>query len=334
MHTSALLLFLLTSTSSAAPPPSATSPVWSTFPPVVAGPTTSVTRVGASTAATAACPDDDEWVATSQPSACVHIATHRPRRVDGDVVPTLVVFLHADLYPVVLDSGFLRWLARTAPQAVVVGLLRPGFRDADGHETPVVARHGFGDAYLREDALVVGGAIAALKDRHHARRVVVVGSSGGAAIAANVAALSAGLVDDAVVASCPCDLAAWREHRVQTSPTEALASAWRQPFRSLSPLSTAPLVPATTRVTLIAGERDANTPPSVHGTYLTALQTSGVGASLHVVDGSGHGVLDAPRARQLVREILDASSTTSLASVGIDAAPGAGFGAPSVRDAP
>jgi pimeloyl-ACP methyl ester carboxylesterase len=270
----------------------------------------------------------------------VHIATHRPRRVDHDGAPPLVVFLHADLYPVVLDSGFVRWLAQAAPQAVVVGLLRPGFRDADGHETPVAARPGFGDAYQRDDALVVGQAIAALKARHHAGRVVVVGSSGGAAIAANVAALSAGLIDDAVVASCPCDLAAWRDHRAQTSANAALAAMWRRPFRSLSPLSTASLVPTTTRVTLIAGERDDNTPPSVHATYRAALQAAGVDASLTIVDGSGHGVLDAPRARQLVRAILDASSTTSLASATVDANAGirstarAGYGAPAVRDVP
>jgi pimeloyl-ACP methyl ester carboxylesterase len=355
MNTTALLLLLTTTALSATPaPPSsvsssvssapslAPSPIWASFPPVMAAP---VRASWSTRSAPVVCPDDDAWVATVQTPSCVRIATHRPRRPSsGGGAPTLVVYLHADLYPVVLDSGFLRFLAGAAPQAVVVGMLRPGFRDVDGDETRAVGQHGFGDAYLRSDALVVGEAIAALKARHGARRVVVIGASGGAAIAANVAALSPGLVDDAVVASCPCDLASWREHRGRTSADAVAAARWQRPFRSLSPRSTASLVPATTRVTLIAGERDDNTPPAVHAPYLAALQAAGVDASLIVVHGSGHAVLDAPRARHLIRGVL-APSSSSLASPSLaSAATGAlvagsaavrgGVGTPSVRDAP
>jgi dienelactone hydrolase len=351
MHTTALLLTLLAAT----PAPAS---IWSTFPPVRAGaPTTATAKstapepaAAAATATPTPCPDDDEWVTTTQPASCVHVVTHRPRRTPRAGAATLVVYLHADLYPVVLDSSVVRWMASEAPEAVVVSMLRPGSRDADGHETKAVARHGFGDAYLREDALVVGAAITALKEKHQARRVVVVGLSGGAAIAANVAGLFAGLVDDAVVAACPCDLAAWREHRATTSRSEAWRAEWRAPFRSLSPVTMASHVASTTRVTLVAGARDRNTPPTIHEGYQAALHAAGVDATLAIVDDTGHGVLDSPRARALLSDVLARSThiahasdagvrkaplhqTTSLATA-VSGHRRAGLRSPSVRDAP
>jgi pimeloyl-ACP methyl ester carboxylesterase len=108
--------------------------------------------------------------------------------------------------------------------------------------------------------------------------VVYVGHSGGAAIGGVLIGRRRGLVDAAVLVSCPCDIDRWNSgHK-------------REPWtRSLSPSMFAHRVPTETQVVAITGERDANTPPALARSYVAKLSERGVSARAVIVDGASHG---------------------------------------------
>jgi pimeloyl-ACP methyl ester carboxylesterase len=228
--------------------------------------------------ARAACPADSsiaEWVfggGLCQAAATSGAATAGPS-------PTLVVVVHGDIS----DGGaatyhvaFAKTLVR--PGAVVVALTRPGYTDDRGR---VSEGHTYGrqDNYTRGNIAAVGGAIAALKSHYRPRRVIYVGHSGGAAIGGVLIGKSRGLIDAAVLVSCPCDIPRWLRERRQP--------AWRN---SESPSHYAARVPRGTRVVVIAGESDMNTFPAQASGYVGALQRRGIDARFVQVEGAGHGL--------------------------------------------
>jgi pimeloyl-ACP methyl ester carboxylesterase len=193
--------------------------------------------------------------------------------------PLLIVVVHGDIS----DGGaatyhveFARTLAR--PGAIVVALTRPGYTDNRG-------RRSEGHTYRRQDnytpdnIAAVGGAIAALKTHYHPRRVIYIGHSGGAAIGGVLIGKSRGLIDAALLVSCPCDIPRWLRERRQP--------AWT---RSVSPSRYAARVPSTARVTVVAGENDANTFPAQASSYAGSLKRRSVDARFVQVPGAGHGL--------------------------------------------
>ncbi len=193
--------------------------------------------------------------------------------------PTLIVVVHGDIS----DGGaatyhvaFAETLAR--PGAIVVALTRPGYTDDQGR---VSEGHALGrrDNYTPRNIAAVGGAIAALKSHYRPRRVIYLGHSGGAAIGGVLIGKARGLIDAAVLVSCPCDIPRWLRERHQP--------AWQ---RSVSPSLYGPRVPPTTRVTVIAGEADTNTFPAQAEDYVKRLARRGVDARFVVVEGAGHGL--------------------------------------------
>jgi pimeloyl-ACP methyl ester carboxylesterase len=192
---------------------------------------------------------------------------------------TLIVVVHGDIS----DGGaatyhiaFAETLAR--PGAIVVALTRPGYPDDQGRisEGHTLGRH---DNYTPRNIAAVGGAIAALKHYYGPRRVIYVGHSGGAAIGGVLIGRSHGLIDAAVLISCPCDIPRWLRERRQP--------AWR---RSESPSFHAGRVPRATWVAVIAGEADTNTFPAQAEDYVKRLTRRGVDARFVVVEGAGHGL--------------------------------------------
>jgi pimeloyl-ACP methyl ester carboxylesterase len=109
--------------------------------------------------------------------------------------------------------------------------------------------------------------------------VIYVGHSGGAAIGGVLIGKARGLIDAAVLVSCPCDIPRWLRERHQP--------AWR---RSVSPSLYGPRVPRTTRVAVIAGETDLNTFPAQAEDYVRRLARRGVDARFILVAGAGHGL--------------------------------------------
>lgn len=98
-----------------------------------------------------------------------------------------------------------------AGNVISVGLIRPGYPDGSGDASSVAPGHGGrSDHYTRENVSEVASAIRNLKKRYATKRVTVIGHSGGAATTAIMLGMEPGLVDSALLVSCPCDLAAWR----------------------------------------------------------------------------------------------------------------------------
>jgi pimeloyl-ACP methyl ester carboxylesterase len=227
-------------------------------------------------AAHAACPPDSritDWVLGN--GLCLAAKTFG---AEGDAA-TLIVVVHGDIS----DGGaatyhvaFAQTLAR--PGAIVVALTRPGYTDGQGR---VSQGNTFGrlDNYTPANVAAVGGAIAALRNYHRPRRVIYVGHSGGAAIGGVLIGRARGLIDAAVLVSCPCDIPRWLRERHQP--------AWQ---RSLSPSLHGPRVPRATRVAVIAGDADTNTFPAQAEDYVKGLARRGVDARFILLQGAGHGL--------------------------------------------
>lgn len=192
--------------------------------------------------------------------------------------PLLVVVVHGDISDggrATYHATFARRIAR--PGLVAVALMRPGYADAEGRTSDgdLLGRY---DNYTSQVVTAVGGAVAALRRHYRARRVVYIGHSGGAAIGGVLIGRRPGLVDDALLVSCPCDLSAW------------LRSRGRPPWRrSLSPSGFVHKVSPTTRVLAMTGEDDVNTLPDLARAYAAALARRGITAAAEIVPGAGHG---------------------------------------------
>jgi len=192
--------------------------------------------------------------------------------------PVLIVVVHGDISDggaATYHARFARTLAR--PGVVAVALIRPGYWDATGRksEGDTLGRE---DNYTAANIAAIGGAIDALKKHYGAARVIYVGHSGGAAIGGVLIARRHGLIDAAVLVSCPCDIPRWvKTHRYKP---------WT---RSLSPAFYAYRVPAATEVVAITGVADENTQPALAADYVASLRKRGVRARFEAVEGAGHG---------------------------------------------
>ena len=162
----------------------------------------------------------------------------------------------------------------------MVALTRPGYTDDQGR---ISEGHTLGrrDNYTPRNIAAVGGAIAALKSHYRPRRVIYLGHSGGAAIGGVLIGKSRGLIDAAVLVSCPCDIPRWLRERHQP--------AWQ---RSVSPSLYGPrAVPRSHAVTVDRGRsRHQHVSARRRRTTSNGLRAA---ASMHAsssVEGAGHGL--------------------------------------------
>jgi dienelactone hydrolase len=225
--------------------------------------------------ANAACPAGSsikDWVPGG--GLCLAAATYDRQ---GGSAPTLVVFLHGDAYSGGPADYLYEYAYRFAkPGVVSVALLRPGYSDKTGR-TSQGTHYGRSDSYTPGNIAAVGGAIEALQKHFRPRRTIVVGHSGGAAIAGVLIGKKPGLIQGAVLVSCPCDIARWTSER-----------GWRPWTRSESPSSYITKVPPSTTVAAITGANDDNTRPRLAQDYASSLAKRGVRARFELVKGAGH----------------------------------------------
>lgn len=210
----------------------------------------------------------------------------------------LVVWLHGDVSsggPANYHFPYAQQLVgeEYAKRVVSVALVRPGYPDGSGENSGADEGQGErSDHYTRENLTEVATAIAHLREHYKPARLVVVGHSGGAATTASLIGMQPGLVDVAVLVSCPCDTVAWRAGR----------RAWS---RSENPLDWAAKVPATPRVIAITGDKDENTAPDLARRYVQALQAAKVNASFLLAPGENHNSSYRPATVFLVlKEVL------------------------------
>lgn len=194
----------------------------------------------------------------------------------GSGTEALIVLMHGDVSrggPAKYMHPFARRVAETYPQAKVVSLLRPGY--SDGTLTSPGNNFKRRDQYTAENNRLVADTIANLKAANPGAKTIVMGHSGGAAQLGAVIGQRTGLVDGAILLSCPCNISRWRQGR--------------RPFpRSQSPSDFAASTSAATQVIAITGETDDNTWPFMAKDYVASLQSAGVTAKFVEVPGAGH----------------------------------------------
>lgn len=161
---------------------------------------------------------------------------------------------------------------------MIVGLIRPGYPDRSGERS---TGHHFDrrDSYTAHNIDAVFDAIRKLRNDYKPRQLVVVGHSGGAAITAIGIGKYPGLVDTAILLSCPCNVSMWRQDR----------DPWP---RSLSPHSYIHGICPTTDVIALVGESDINTPPALSLDFINELKKLGNEAQCYVIQGATHSAKD------------------------------------------
>jgi pimeloyl-ACP methyl ester carboxylesterase len=150
-----------------------------------------------------------------------------------------------------------------------------------------------------------------LKKQYGVKTVVLAGHSGGAATTANVTAMYPGLVQQAVLVACPCDLASFREHMWQTQHSPL----WLLPVKSLSPMETLEKMKAGATITAISGASDPIAPPQDVVRYVAKATGEGVAASILLLPGKGHEIFDEPPVIGAIAQAVKAVETPASAEV-------------------
>jgi pimeloyl-ACP methyl ester carboxylesterase len=245
-----------------------------------------------------AAPVEDEWVRGG--TACLHMRVYRSAA--GDAQADLVVVLHGDapFAPPSYQYAAARRIAAGNDDVIAVGMLRPGYTDAEGHRSTGMRGRAVGDNYTPAVVDAIAGAIDALKRADRPAHVVVVGHSGGAAIAADLIGRHPGIADAAVLVSCPCDVDAWRRHMAawQRSPV------WWIPISTLSPITLTSDVDTATIVRVVVGGADSVVPVAIGRAYAARLRARDAHVTLTEIPGKPHDILLDPVALQEVTAVL------------------------------
>src|SRR5687768_13307198 len=165
--------------------------------------------------------------------------------------PVLVVVLHGDLLGLRMLPAttyhyvFADEATRRIEDVVVAAVLRPGYRDRSGERSDGEQGLATGDNYTPEVVDAVAVVVEQLKARFPPAYTVLAGHSGGAAITGDLLGRLPSAVDGALLASCPCDLVAWRKHMMRQQDNNPI---WSTPIRGLSPKELAGNVSPSVRV--------------------------------------------------------------------------------------
>jgi pimeloyl-ACP methyl ester carboxylesterase len=201
--------------------------------------------------------------------------------------PVLLVVLHGDAprnKPDYQDTFAAR--AASGRDVIAVGLLRPGYTDPKGNASDGERGEGTGDNYNARNTDAIAAAIASLKNRYPNRKVVLAGHSGGAAIAGNILGRHPGLLDAALLVSCPCDVDTWRAGMFQLTQFEGFQGK----VDTLSPLEQIRGMSDRVVVTLVVGTQDRVAPASLSKSYQSAAAKLGKQVRLVQLEGKEHEV--------------------------------------------
>ncbi len=193
----------------------------------------------------------------------------------------LVILLHGDV-----SSGgaadYLYPLAASVASAktgtIAAAVLRPGYFDASGQKS-TGSNNGRSDHYTSRNNALVADTILNLKKQIKPSRVIVIGHSGGSAQLGVIIGRYPGLIDTAILASCPCDIKTWRASRN--------ASAWPA---SQSPVDFVNKVGKGTRIIAVNGSSDSNTRPALAKAYVELARTAGLDASYIEIPSTAHNL--------------------------------------------
>lgn len=165
-------------------------------------------------------------------------------------------------------------IARRIPEATVHMLLRPGYKDPWGRQSPG-DNFGRRDQYTTESAQLIARNLERLGQD---KPVLAIGHSGGAAQLALALSFGRTVAEEVILVACPCDLDLWRDLNPQW-PDRTLV-------RSVSPVDMSPSTQA--HVTVISGSDDTITPTSLSQSYVEHLKSLGISHELIVVPDGDH----------------------------------------------
>lgn len=197
----------------------------------------------------------------------------------GSGTKSVVVFLHGDVSgggPAKYHEAVMRVFAARSKDSLAIALLRPGYENGQGLVSPGT-NHKRRDQYTKKNNDLVAQTLQSLRDAHPDAKLVVVGHSGGAAQLGAVIGRYPGIVDTAILMSCPCDIKKWR--------------AKNRPFprsEKQSPIKFAAKISLKTKVIALTGARDKNTWPALAEAYIATAKSAGVDAQFTSVAGAGH----------------------------------------------
>jgi pimeloyl-ACP methyl ester carboxylesterase len=215
--------------------------------------------------------------------------------------PVLAVFIHGDLPPRQSMYHIAQVIAHETRNVVAVGVLRPGYTDAEGDMSSGHMGYAVGDNYTPDVVDAVDAAIRELKARYHAGAVVLIGHSGGGAITADVLGRHPQDVDAALLLACGCDPKEFMVRWTKDHP----AFPKNLPNPSLLPLDLAVRVSPRVHVRMVVGSQDDVVRIPASEAYARALEARGVDVKLVVVPGAGHNdVPGTPQALGAMTEVL------------------------------
>jgi len=226
------------------------------------------------TAADSDCEPADMTNYVSGEDECLAIATFETSGAD-----TLVIVLHGDLSSGG-DADYIFSVAEAAQEmgATGVAMMRLGYRGDGRRSTGRASRDENRDLIYTSDEMdAIADATRRLAEHHGASQVVMIGHSGGAVMTGVILGRHPGIVDRALLLSCPCHVPDWRRSR------------GRNPFRNAeSPHEYIDAIPAGTMIRLVVGSGDTNTRVFLSEEYAEEATARGLDALAIVVDGARH----------------------------------------------
>ena len=191
--------------------------------------------------------------------------------------PVMAFFIHGDVSaggPADYMYAYARQFAASRKNVVAIALLRPGYFDRAGRRSSG-SDNGRRDTFHSGNNRAVAGAIRELRQAYAARSAVALGHSGGAGTIGVIAGDHPGLLNGIVLASCPCDVAAWRASRGR-----------RGGFSAQSPIDHLSGIPPGTAIVAVTGQADDNTRPELATDYVARAQARGLAARAQIVGGA------------------------------------------------
>lgn len=208
---------------------------------------------------------------------CLAIQTYLPD--DVAAADTLVIVLHGDLS----RGGGAEYFFPVAQQAaehgaIGVAMMRLGYSGDGRTSTGPASRSENRDyIYTANEMDAIAEAVTALKAHYGVTQVAMIGHSGGAVMTGVILGRHPGLVQRALLLSCPCDIPTWRNKR------------GRKPLiRAESPHEYLDRIPGETIIRLVVGEGDTNTFPALSRDYAASAQELGLDAAFLPVPGASH----------------------------------------------
>ncbi len=213
---------------------------------------------------------------------CTKIETYKSTQLTSS--PALAIILHGDAhnYQPAEQYRIAQKLASQQKNVVAVGMLRPGYTDDWGRTSDGRLGDTVGDNYDDETIKQIALAIQALKQQHNASKVVVLGHYGGATILGRLLGIYPNLVDSAVLASCNCNINAWRATLYERLQLDVL----KDDLDTKTPMELAKQVSDKTKISLIVGKDDERTGPRYSREYYDSLKKNGKQVSLQLIDGN------------------------------------------------